>query len=401
MWKPAADSQSKRALLLAPEAPYPLVGGGPARTASLLEYLARRYQTDLILFREDGAGDPAAAVPDGLVRSKYVITLPRHSRGKIARLTRNLWRLLRRRAPLNDRFGSFREPIRRALDGQRYDLAVVEHFWCAAYLPELAAAAKTVILDLHNIESALLESYAQVEPGLRALLWRRFARISLAEERRLLPSFSLVLAACEKDAQTVRSLAPEARVAVYPNTIPHRPAPPVPEQDVIVFSGNLEYPPNRHAVRYFASRIWPALRRERPELIWRIVGRNPEAVRPFLRGDPRVELTGPVEDALPWIAAAKVVVVPVQCGSGTRVKILEAWAAGRAVISTSFGAEGLPARSGEHLWVADGEEAFLQAVLTLLNSEPLRRRLGESGRRLYEREFTWDAAWRRLADLAI
>lgn len=387
--------------MLAPEAPYPLIGGGPARTASILEYLGRHYETDLVLFREPGAPDPAAVVPKNLVRRTWVIPLPRHSKGRPARVARNLWRLLRGRAPLNDRFGNFRRPVRQALVGESYSLAVVEHFWCASYLPEVASVAQTVILDLHNIESALMASYARVERGLRSLMWRRFAQISLRHEQQLLPGFSMVLAASENDAQQLRRIAPGARVAVYPNTIPYRPVPAVAEQNAIVFAGNLEYPPNLHAVRYFVSRIWPELRRRRPELVWRIVGRNPGAARPLVACDPRIELTGPVDDALPWLAAAKAVVVPIFCGSGTRVKILEAWAAERAVISTSFGAEGLPVRSGEHLWVADGDEAFLRAVLEVVDSQPLRRQLGQAGRRLYERELTWDAAWRRLAALAI
>lgn len=402
MPKPGDDSiNNKRALMLAPEAPYPVIGGGPARTASILEYLGRHYETDLVLFREPGAPDPAAAVPKSLVRRTWVIPLPHHSKSRPARLARNLWRLLRGRPPLNDRFGNFHRALRQALNGESYALAVVEHFWCAGYLPEAASVAQVAILDLHNIESALMASCARLDGGLRSLLWRRFAQISLRHERRLLPGFSMVLAASENDAQALRLIAPGARVVVYPNTIPYRPVPAVAEQDAIVFSGNLEYPPNLYAVRYFVSRIWPELRRRRPELVWRIVGRNPGAARPFVGGDPRIELTGPVDDALPWLAAAKAVVVPIFCGSGTRVKILEAWAAERAVISTSFGAAGLPVRSGEHLWVADRDEEFLRAVLAVLDSEPLRKRLGQAGRRLYEQEFTWDAAWSRLAALAI
>jgi glycosyltransferase involved in cell wall biosynthesis len=265
----------------------------------------------------------------------------------------------------------------------------------------VANVARTVILDLHNVESALMESCAGLEAGPRRLLWRQFARLALSHERRLLPQFDLVLTASETDAERIRAIAPQARVAVVPNTIPRRPPPEVAEQEVIVFSGNLEYPPNIHAVRYFASRVWPALRARQPALVWRLVGRNPEGVRRYVAGDARIELTGPIKDPLPWLGAAKAVVVPVLSGSGTRVKILEAWAAGRAVISTSFGAEGLPARHGEHLLVADGADTFQQAVLEILHREALRRRLGQCGRQLYEREFTWESAWKRLAELGI
>ncbi|MCL6508039.1 MAG: glycosyltransferase, partial [Bryobacteraceae bacterium] len=339
--------------------------------------------------------------PPGLVRQTHLIRLPRHSKSFPARFVRNCVRLLRRRPPLNDRFGGFQDHLRRALSGHSYALAVIEHFWCAGYVREVARAARTVILDLHNVESALMESCAALEAGPRGVFWRQFARIALRYERQLLPEFDLVLAASETDAARVGAIAPRARVAVLPNTIPRRCVPDVAEQEVIVFSGNLEYPPNIHAVRYFASRIWPVVRARRPALVWRLVGRNPEGVRPYVAGDARIQLTGPVEDPLPWLAAAKAVVVPVLSGSGTRVKILEAWAAGRAVISTSFGVEGLPARPGEHLLVADGADSFGEEVLAVVDGEALRRRLGQSGRRLYEAEFTWESAWKRLAELGI
>lgn len=390
-----------RALILAPEPPYPLVGGGAYRTASIVEYLGRRYETDLVVFCEEGSPDPCRAIPRGLVSRIHVIRLPRHSKSLPARFVRNFVRLLRRRPPLNDRFGGFQDHLRRTLRGHSYALAVIEHFWCAGYRTEVANAARTVILDLHNVESALMESCAALEGGARRLFWRQFARLALSQERQLLPQFDLVLAASEADAERIGAIAPRARVAVLPNTIPRRPPPHVAEQEVIVFSGNLEYPPNIHAVRYFAFRVWPVLRARRPGLVWRLVGRNPEAVRSHLAGDARIELTGPVEDPLPWLGAAKAVVVPVLSGSGTRVKILEAWAAGRAVISTSFGAEGLPARHGEHLLVADGADSFQQAVLEVLDRDALRWRLGQCGRQLYEREFTWESAWKRLAELGI
>jgi glycosyltransferase involved in cell wall biosynthesis len=165
---------------------------------------------------------------------------------------------------------------------------------------------------------------------------------------------------------------------------------------VVVFSGNFDYPPNIAAVRFFRDRVWPRLSRRWPQLRWRLVGRNPGGARRHVRSDPRIELTGPVEDALTELAAAKVVVVPLLSGSGTRVKIIEAWAAGRAVVSTSIGAEGLPAVNGQHLMLADTPEAFAQAVTALLESPDERRRLGQAGRLLYERELTWPAAWESL-----
>ncbi len=164
----------------------------------------------------------------------------------------------------------------------------------------------------------------------------------------------------------------------------------------MAFSGNLEYHPNVAAVRFFATRIWPSLRERDPALRWRLIGRNEAAVARWTSADPRIETTGAVQDALAELARARVVVVPLLAGSGTRIKILEAWAAGRAVVSTRVGAEGLPVKHGENLLLADSASAILDAILVLLQDEALRRRLGAAGRRLVEEQFCWPAAWQRL-----
>ncbi len=371
------------------------------RTASLIEYLASRYQTDLIVFREPGAPDPRAAMPAGLLRDILVVDLPAHGRSPAARALRNLRRLLRGVPPLNDRFHGFEAQMRRWLDNRRYALAVVEHFWCAPYAGLLRLHADRLILDLHNVESELHEGLARSEPPLLRPAYRRFARCCRRLEALWLREYSQVLATSEEDAARVRAIAPGALAVVYPNALPPVPQPRVPEQEAIVFSGNLEYPPNVAAVRFFRREVWPRLRAERPRLLWRVFGKNPQGVARYLRGDPQIELIGPVEDAIEMLARAQVVVAPLLAASGTRFKILEAWAAGRAVVSTTIGAEGLGARHGEHLLVADEPRSFAAAISALLDSAERRRALGEAGRSLYERRFSWEAAWSRLAEAGI
>jgi glycosyltransferase involved in cell wall biosynthesis len=165
---------------------------------------------------------------------------------------------------------------------------------------------------------------------------------------------------------------------------------------VVAFSGNLEYHPNVSAVRYFREQVWPGLREADPELRWRLIGRNEESVEAIVCGDDRIERTGPISDSIRELARAKVVVVPLLAGSGTRIKILEAWAAGRAVVSTSIGAEGLDARDGENIRIADDSKGMSAAVLELLTDPFERQRLGQAGRSIMERNFSWPAAWRTM-----
>jgi hypothetical protein len=255
-----ANDDRAAALLLAPEAPYPLAGGGSLRTASLLEYLGRNCALDLIVFRQPGAAEPASLLPAGLVRQVTVIPLPATRRGAAARAVRNAVRLARGVPPLVDRFAGFERQVERVVAGRSYAIGVIEHSWCAPYLDQIGGACRRTVLDLHNVESVLHARCAQVEGG----------------------------------------------------------------------------------------------------------------------------------------AVGLAAVVPLLTGSGTRLKILEAWAAGLPVVSTTIGAEGLPVRDGENALLADGAEAFAGAVTRLLTCRELRRSIGSAGRLLLEKEFTWETAWKKL-----
>ncbi|MGE5488469.1 MAG: glycosyltransferase family 4 protein [bacterium] len=384
------------ALMVCPEPPYPLAGGGALRTASLLNYLARRYTVDLVVFREPGAPDASAAIPLGLVRDVHTIALPRHSRSWAARAIRNGLRFLRGVPPLLDRFGNRAEAIAGALGGRRYKLAVVEHFWCAPYVGLLARHAERVVLDLHNIESCFHTSCAAAEPWPVAVLHARFAAASARLERRFLPQFDCVLVASEEDEARACRLAPGVRVQVYPNALPAADRPCTPEEYAIAFSGNFEYGPNAGAVRFFARQIWPQLRERHPGLKWRLIGSHAAAVRRHIAGDARIEVRENPSNAVAELAAACIVVVPLLAGSGTRLKILEAWAAERAVVSTPIGAEGLGARDGEHIVIAGPPDEFVNAVSRLLADPGARARIGAAGRRLFEERYTWQRAWAAL-----
>lgn len=387
-----------RALFVSPESPYPPIGGGPLRSASLVEYLRKRYSLDVILFRQPGG--PAPSCP-GAVRT-LLLELPHHSRILPARLCRNAARLILGRPPLIDRFRGFAGEVGAFARGQTYEVAVVEHIWVAPYIPLLRAACRQIVVDLHNVESEWHRRCAAVEAGLFAAAMRRFARFAERIEAELLPQADLTLTTSEADAKRVRLIAPGARVAVYPNVLPLMPAPPQTGSDrSVVFSGNLQYLPNVQAIRWFYEGIWPKLRRAYPGLKWRLVGSHVEAVPRSVRNDASVEMVVPGADAIPALARSSVGVAPIVSGSGTRLKILEMWAAGLPVVSTQLGAEGLGVRPGVEALLADDPDQFAECVIELLEDARRRWEIGTAGRKLYEREFTWQAGWKRLEALGI
>jgi glycosyltransferase involved in cell wall biosynthesis len=380
-------------LILTPEPPYPLHGGGAFRIASLVHYFARQAAVDLILFSESGR---PAVLPAGLVRSQKVIPLPVHDKAPLSRYLRNARRAIRGVPPLIDRLAGFGGEMDALLAGSHYDLGVVEHFWAAPYLPQIARVCEKTVLDLHNIESVLHARSARTSSGLMAAGHARFAARSQAYEADLLPRYSLVLTTSETDAATARRIAPTARIAIYPNALPASEIPRTEEDAVVIFSGNFEYHPNIDAVAWLASEVWPEIHRRCPELRLRLVGRGERFIRHLLPSGLEIEITGQIEDARAAIARARFVIAPLRSGSGTRIKILEAWATARPVIATSLAAEGLACRDQEHIVIANTSEAFGTRIAEL-NADPSRRaELAVHGRRLFEEKYTWPAAWKLL-----
>ncbi|HTB14914.1 MAG TPA: glycosyltransferase [Bryobacteraceae bacterium] len=341
------------------------------RSASLLEYLRTKYDVQVASF-----------------------TLPHHSKHLAARVWRNGLRFARGVPPLIDRFAGFEGQL--ALSG-RDRVAVIEHFWCAPYADAIRPHCDLLVLDLHNVESELAAAHARATGGLEAIVHRRFADAYKKLERIWIPKFDVVLVTSDEDRRRIE----HRNIVVYPNALPIVDPPSVPEENCILFSGNLEYHPNIEAVRWFRSAIWPRLREKNPGLTWDLVGRNAQAVAALVKGDSRIRLIGPVDDAVAAIAAARVVVVPLLSGSGTRFKILEAWAARRAVVSTPIGAEGLGARDGEQLLIADEPASFTAAVQALLDNPARAQLIGGAGRDLYLGRYTWPAAWNNLAESGI
>jgi glycosyltransferase involved in cell wall biosynthesis len=187
---------------------------------------------------------------------------------------------------------------------------------------------------------------------------------------------------------------------VYPNALPLSPIPKLRESHSLVFPANFEYHPNIDAVDFFITEIWPTVRRADPEVRLRLVGRGDAFIRrllpPGTAEETGIEVTGAVEDARAEIAQAAIVIAPLRAGSGTRIKILEAWAAQRAVTATPLAAEGLDAKDGTNIVIESAPDRFAARIISLLADAPLRQRLAEAGRRTFEDRYCWERVWTGL-----
>lgn len=263
----------------------------------------------------------------------------------------------------------------------------------------LAAGAGPCLADF--VDDPLLEEWRMLRHSRRPLrLARGLARLlrHWSFERRHLRSISAVTFVSPWDAAAFRRRHPRTRVRVVANGVDteyfappgKRPCPPDGRPEVM-FLGHLSHPPNQDAARYLLDDVAPRLRQADSKARFIIVGASPPQDMLALRG-PDVSVTGWVDDVRPYLWQSSVVLLPMRVGTGIKNKLLEAWAAGCAVVATSRACQGIPARDGQNLLQADSAAELSAAVSRLIREPDLRRRLGEAGRQTVLTHFTWPAA---------
>lgn len=396
----------RRLLFVCQTLPYPPDGGVNIRSYHILRILAERFEVRALCFfrrAERRTADAVRAGLEGLGRLAPVEAFPipqEHDRGRL--LLDHARSLLRRRPYTLYAYESaaFRRRLRELLAAERFDLVHLDSLDLAGYVRDLPRAA-AVACTHHNVESELLARRARGERGWARRAYLAFQARRVRElERSGCPRFALNVTVSDRDAERLRALAPGARFATVPNgvdTAYFRPGPDA--DDGIVFVGGTNWFPNRDALGFFATEVLPRLRRRRPDVTTTWVGRSSPGEAERVRAEHGIELTGYVDDVRPYVHRAACYVVPIRVGGGTRLKILDAWAMGKAIVSTRVGCEGLAARDGENLLLADGPEEFAEAIARVLADPALRRRLGAGGRATAVERYGWDVIARRIADL--
>jgi polysaccharide biosynthesis protein PslH len=386
-------------LFLSPLVPAEGGNGLAMRAGATLEALAARYEIHLLVIPlAGGATAPGRAVRAWCVRvlvhpaDRHVDPLFRLIAG-VRDPQERLKALLAYPRPSLCRFatsGSVREAAALAA-GPGYRAIHVLRLYLAPFAsPYLALGAPDrpeCHLDLDDHEATTRRGIAGLlrengdEPAARVQEWEagRYEALSAA----LVPRFDRVYLAAPADRDAVAAAHPRVDVRVLANVIrPPGPlaAPPDGEPFTFLFVGNFDYYPNTDAARYFCAQVLPLLRAGAPgPFRVRFVGASPPAAVCALAGEPEVTVTGPVADVTPWYESAHAVIVPVRAGGGTRIKILEAFAHRRPVVSTPAGAEGLGVTPGRHLLVAGSPADFAADCARLMRDPALARRLAGHG----------------------
>ncbi|MBX5451418.1 glycosyltransferase [Thermogemmatispora sp.] len=390
-------------LAVVPYVPAPTWGGG-ARSFYVLQALASNYLVSLIALSRDAESRIAAScrpLLERLQRVEFVpYSAPRWRRWRQAlNIVRGASSAIADRCP-----PALQAAVDRALASDHYQAVYVDGALTAAGL-RLPLTLPAFILQ-HNLEYELLyRTYCAEKSWLRRWYNEREYRLVKPRELACCQQAAAVFVTSERERQLLQESLPQARIGVVPNGVDLTFFAPTAEGKQeqagqrLLFTGSLDYYPNEQAVLSFARECWPLIRERSPTAEWWIVGRNPPRSVRRLARLPGVRVTGTVPDVRPYLAEASVVVVPLSIGSGTRLKILEALAMKKAVVSTTLGAEGLAVVSGRHLVIADTPGDFANAVISLLEDAERRQALGEAGRRLVEQNYSWDHCQKQLAAL--
>jgi len=385
----AANAKPMRILWVKVGGLWPVNTGGRLRSFHLIKALSERHA--LTVLTTHRPGEEAGALARELPHCRQVVSLP-HASAKhdSARFVLALLRSWLTVLPVDlwkCRVPAMRALVAKELAGGGYDLCVADFLSAWPNVP--AGGSTPVVLFEHNVEYMIWQRLCTttgnwLKRALLAVEWRKMRRYEHAACR----SASLTVAVSADDCQQLRKGAPEATVCTISTGVdPEYFRPPVADAELplqLVFTGSMDWQPNEDAMLHFIASILPLLRLALPAVRLTVVGRNPSVQLRAAAQAADVTVTGTVPDVRPFMAAASVYVVPLRIGGGTRLKIFEALAMGKAVVSTTIGAEGLPLTEGLHIVRADSAADFAAAVLALLRDPVRRKAMGDAGRSLME-----------------
>jgi sugar transferase (PEP-CTERM/EpsH1 system associated) len=392
-------------LWLKTELLHPVDKGGKIRTYHLLKHLKTDHHvTYLTLDDGEAAPDASASAHEychELIRIPH-LTRPKFSAGFYGELALNLASSLPY-AIRKYKSEAMMRSIAESVSKDHFDVVICDFLAPGVNLP--SDLLTPVVLFQHNVEAEIWRRHYEVQqnPAKRQYLywqWRKMQRF----ERDVCRKVDSVIAVSEADAQMMERDYGVGKVYDIPTGVdvdffqPSKGSSASPNS--LVFIGSMDWLPNEDAMRYFIDDILPILRQRIPDVHVTIVGRNPyQSLLERAQPDPALTVTGRVDDVRPYIDDAVAFIVPIRIGGGTRLKIYEAMAMEKPVISTTVGAEGLPLHDGVHLLIADDPMAFADAIVKVLSNFELANELGQKAAQLVRKNFGWQGVAATFADL--
>ena len=290
--------------------------------------------------------------------------------------------------------------IAQLVDREKFDAIVCDFLAPSLTFPK-HLWGRTILFQ-HNVETVLWDRMLASEPSpFRRLLYRLEAGRMRRFECSSIAKFKHVIAVSEEDRAYMSQFMPAEKISVVPTGVDLEQFRMVPDgqanKPLVMFTGTMNFEPNMDGVEYFCREIWPRVVKAVPDARFRIVGKEPVAAVRKLASE-NVEVTGTVPSVVDHLKQAWVLVVPLRMGGGTRLKIYEGMAMGRATVSTTIGAEGLDVRNGKDIILADEAEAFANAVIALLRGQEMRRRYEHAATEAVAR-FGWPSVAEKFAQI--
>lgn len=388
-----------KVLLITHLVPYPPRGGVIIRNFNLLREVSKRHDVDLLTFSQQahfsGREDEQRCIEETRRYCRHLEVFDIPTDGHRLAWYRLLFLNLFSRTPYSAwRFSSpaMTSAIKQRLCSENYDVMEIGTIGLAhhaALAPDLPK-----VLVHHNVESHLLQRRSKLAPGLPARWYLSYQANKLRDfEQRAGDVIDYHTTCSEDDKRLLKEIAPSANVEVVPNGVDtdyFRPTDEPEQPGSMVYVGGLNWFPNRDAMVWFAQEIWPRLKTICPDANMNYIGKGTDQrLTTISQRDQAFRLHGFVDDIRPCVGESAVYVVPIRVGGGTRLKILDAMAMGKAIVSTTVGCEGIHVVDGEDIIIADDPESFAGRTAELLGDVELRRRLGRNARRKAEQEYAW------------
>jgi glycosyltransferase involved in cell wall biosynthesis len=381
-------------LQLTSRMPWPLTDGGTIGICNITRSLAELgHSITLVTYPLD---DSTATKEATIALSKFaeieMVSKPLPARWKVLIRTvfRGAYPIERRMMP------EMFQLLKHILEREKFDIVHVDQSHMGNYGLWLKRTyGIPIVLREHNYEALIYERFAQTETNpIKRFLARIHGKRLKREEIRFLTNFDAVAAISSEDVAAMKQVAPKGNYSVIPagvDTNYFHPTNTEVDPHSIISLGTLASEQNYDATRFFLDAIFPLILAKLPSAMLHIIGASEQRILPITkRFGSSVKVYGVVPDVRDYLAYSAVLVVPLRVGGGMRLKLLEAFAAGKAIVSTSIGAEGNVAQNGTHILIRDGASDFAEGVVELLSNSKLRQTLGLNARELAVSKYGWD-----------
>jgi len=381
-------------LIISMSFPYPLVAGGKIRIYNLIKQLSHSCNISLISLitkREI----PYIHEIEKFCEKVYTIQIHEETGERLIHHIRSLSRMFKGMpAEMALKFyPEFYGTLKKILKERSFDIVQIEFVQMVPYVLEDNVVEGNYIWVEHEVLYHRLQKRGEAGKGFWRWFWKREAKLTRIYEQMAANKFKNAVAVSEEEASCLRSWNPELNVAVIPNGVDvsyYDEIEVVRDPMSVIFAGWMKHFPNLDAARFLVNDIIPYVIRRRPDIKFYLVGGPyPPEIKSMAQKIHQIKLTGFVNDIRPMVKQAGVYIVPLRVGGGTHLKVLEGMASRTPIVTTPVGAEGLPVKHKEHVWIAHDAEGLAEGILKVIEDRELNITLQENARKLVESKFDW------------